>query len=58
MLINVREYRRGTTNVQPRETGNTNLQSRETGISADDAEILLLMKWVSTCGRVMPLRLS
>ena len=35
-----------------------NVQSRETGISADDAEIVSLMKGVSTFGRVMPLRLS
>ena len=35
-----------------------NVQSRETGISAEDAEIVLLVKVVSTFGRVMPLRLS
>ena len=58
MLINVRKYRRGNTNVQPRETDNKNLQSRETGISAADAEILLLMKGKSTFGKVMLLRLS
>jgi len=41
MLINVREYRRG----------NKHVQYRETGISADDAEMLLLMKG-ETFGKV------